>query len=49
MDFNNGSNKSAKCKIKVIKNSAVYTKELMGHLPQFYYLMGWKSYPKENI
>ncbi len=36
-------------KVKAIRNSAVYAKELDSghHLPGLYYLVSWKSYPEE--
>ena len=35
-------------KVEAIHNSAVYAKEAEGHLPGLYYLVAWKSYPKEE-
>ena len=38
-----------KYEVEVIQNSAVYAMESKsGHLPGFYYLVAWKSYPKEE-
>ena len=39
---------SKKYKVKAIGNSAVYGKESKSHLPGLYYLVAWKSYPKEE-
>ena len=41
-------NNSEEYKIEAIWDSAVYARELEGHLPGFYYLVAWKSYPKEE-
>ena len=46
LEFDAGDDK--KYKIEAIKNSAVYTKEVEGHLTGLYYLVSWKSYPKEE-
>ena len=34
--------------VEAIRDSAVYAKEADGHLPGFYYLVAWKSYPEEE-
>ena len=34
--------------MEAIQDSAVYTKKLDSHLPELYYLVTWKSYPKEE-
>ncbi len=34
--------------VEAICNSAVYARESEGHLPSFYYLVSWKSYPEEE-
>ena len=44
--FDVGNNK--KYKIEAIKNSIVYVKEVKKHLLRLYYLVSWKSYPKEE-
>ena len=44
--FNKGNDKEYK--VKAIQNSAVYTKKANGHLLGLYYLIAWKSYPKEE-
>ena len=43
-----GDKDSEEYKMEAIWDSAVYTKESEGHLPGFYYLVAWKSYPKEE-
>ena len=35
-------------KVKAIQDSAVYAKEVDGHLLGLYYLIIWKGYPKEK-
>ena len=35
-------------KVEAIQNSAVYAKEVDGHLPELYYLVEWKGYPEEE-
>ncbi len=39
---------SKKYDVKTICYSAVYTRQLEGHLPGLYYLVSWKSYPEEE-
>ena len=40
---------SKKYKLEAIRNSAVHAMKLeSGHLPRLYYLVAWKSYPKEE-
>ncbi len=39
---------SEEYKVKAIRDSAVYTRELEDHLSGFYYLVLWKGYPKEK-
>ncbi len=34
--------------VEAICDSAVYARELEGHLPGLYYLVSWKGYPKEE-
>lgn len=34
--------------VKATQNSAVYTKEVYGHLLELYHLVVWKSYSKEE-
>ena len=47
-EFEAGSNEE-EYKVERIWDSAVYAKEsAMGHLPGLYYLVSWKSYPKEE-
>ena len=45
-EFKSGNNKEYE--VEVIQDSAVYTKEADRHLPGLYYLVAWKSYPKEK-
>ena len=35
-------------KVDSIWNSAIYARELAGQLPRLYFLVSWKSYPKEE-
>lgn len=35
-----------KYKIETISNSKVYDKKATGQLPELYYLLSWKNYPK---
>ncbi len=44
--FKTGDNK--KYKIEAIIDSTVYSKESNNQIPSFYYLILWKSYPKEE-
>ena len=46
LDFEAGNSK--KYKVEVIRNSAVYVRELEDHLPGLYYLVAWKGYSKEE-
>ena len=47
LDFEAGDSKEYK--VEAIWDSAVYARELEGHLPGLYYLVAWKGYPeKEN-
>ena len=40
---------SEEYKVEAIRDSAVYARESeSGHLPDFYYLVSWKGYPKEE-
>ena len=40
---------SEEYKVEAIWHSAIYVNKLeSGHLPGFYYLIAWKSYPKEE-
>ena len=50
IEFEASSN-NEEYKVKDIRNSAVYARELkVGHLPSFYYLISWKDYSEsENI
>ena len=34
--------------VEAIRDSAVYAKEVDGHLPGLYYIVVWKSYPDEE-
>ena len=34
--------------VEVIRDSAIYAKEVDRHLPGLYYLVEWKGYPKEE-
>ena len=43
-----GDNKGNKYKVKAICDSAVYARELAGHLPGLYYLVSWKGYLEEK-
>ena len=42
------ANNSKEYKVEAIYDSAVYTKEAKAHLSSLYYLVVWKSYPKEE-
>ena len=46
LEFNAGNNKEYK--MEAIWNSTVYTKESKGHVLEFYYLIAWKGYSKEE-
>ena len=46
LDFEAGNSKVYK--VEAIRDSAVYARELEGHLPGLYYLVAWKSYPEEE-
>ena len=46
LDANN--KKSRKYEVEAICNSAVYARELAGHLPELYYLVSWKGYLKKK-
>lgn len=50
LEFNNnkGNKSNKEYKVKVIWNSAVYTKEMQDHLSELYYLVLWKGYPEED-
>ena len=48
LEFDTGNQDSKKYKIKAIQDSAVYARESEGHLPDLYYLIIWKSYPKKE-
>ena len=39
---------SKKYKVEAICDSAIYARELAGHLPRLYYLVSWKGYPEEE-
>ena len=42
-------NDSGKYEVKIIRESTVYAKKSeSGHLPDLYYLVSWKGYPKEE-
>ena len=44
-----GNKNSKEYKVEAIWDSAVYANKLKsGHLPGFYYLVAWKSYPEEE-
>ena len=44
-----GGNENRKYKVEAIWDSEVYIKELeWGYLPDLYYLVSWKEYPKEE-
>ena len=45
-EFDAGDNK--KYKVKAIINNVVYAKKTERHLPDLYYLVSWKDYPKEE-
>ena len=45
-EFDAGDNKEYE--IEVIIDSAIYTKEVEGHLPGLYYLVSWKRYLEEK-
>ena len=46
LEFKPGNDK--KYEMEAIWDSAVYTKEVDGHLPELYYLVIWKGYPEEE-
>lgn len=46
LDFDTGNNKEYK--VKTIWDNAVYISKVKGYLRGFYYLVAWKSYPKEE-
>ena len=46
LEFEAGNDK--KYKFNNIWDSTVYSKELVGQLSGLYYLVSWKSYPKEK-
>ena len=49
MEFDTGDNKSREYNMEVIRDSAVYIRELeSGHLLGLYYLVLWKRYLKEE-
>ena len=48
VELNTGNNNSKKYKIEAILNNAVYMIKLEAHLLGLYYLVAWKSYPKEK-
>ena len=45
-EFDAGNNKEYE--VEAIIDSAVYAKEAKRHLPDLYYLVFWKGYPKEE-
>ena len=45
-EFEPGNDKEYE--IEAIRDSAVYVKEIDGHLPGLYYLVAWKGYPEEE-
>ena len=47
-ELNTNNESSKEYKIEAIWDSMVYARELEGHLLGFYYLVAWKSYPKEE-
>ena len=49
LEFKTGDN-NEEYKVEVIYNNKVYEKESeAGHLSGLYYLLSWKSYPKDEI
>ena len=48
IEFNAEDNNGGEYKVEAIRDNAVYTKEIDGHLPRLYYLVAWKSYPEEK-
>ena len=46
LDFEAGNSKEYK--VETIWDSAVYARKSKGYLSGFYYLVAWKSYPKEE-
>ena len=46
LDFEAGNSKEYK--IEAIWDSAVYTRESENYLPELYYLVEWKGYPKKK-
>ena len=48
LEFKAGGN-NKEYEVEDIRDSAVYTRESeTGHLPGLYYLVSWKSYPKNK-
>ena len=47
MELDAGEN-SSEYEVEAIRDSAVYARESMGHLPGLYYLVFWKGYPEEE-
>ena len=45
-EFDTGDNKEYE--VEAIIDSAVYAKEVEGHLPSLYYLVSWKGYLEEK-
>ena len=45
-EFEPGDNKEYE--VEVIRDSAVYVKEVDGYLPGLYYLVAWKGYSEEE-
>ena len=48
LDFEFEAGNDKKYKVNGIRDSAVYARESAGQLPGLYYLVLWKSYPKEK-
>ena len=42
------ANDNEEYEVEAICDSAVYARELVGHLPGLYYLVSWKRYPEEE-
>ena len=48
MKLDAGDDESGEYEVEAIRNSAVYAREVAGHLPGLYYLVSWKDYPEEE-
>lgn len=48
IDFDAGNNDDKEYEIETIKNSTVYTRKSVDHLPELYSLVFWKDYLEEK-